>query len=174
MRSVRGGLREASRHLEATRAEWERVAAGSELPDVHGEDPIADLAIRLDREADFWRGFAMRALRPGAARSIAILASLVGLSGGVGLAALAGLRGLLGADATAAHLWAGGGVLALSVALALVAAAWLERTSARAASDALGRADAAERRLQRIAAILALRSADEGAFRDALTRLERG
>ncbi|AKF05790.1 hypothetical protein [Sandaracinus amylolyticus] len=174
LRSVSGGLQEATRRFDAEREDWQRFLARSELPDVRGEDPIAELAVRVDREADFWRSVAVRAMRPGASRSIAIGATLVGLTGGLGLSLLGGIRGLFGTDATAGQLWAAAGALALGVALALAAAAWLDRTAARAAGEALARADAAEKRLQRIAALLALRRADASAFRDALERLERG
>lgn len=173
LRSVSGGLQAATRRIDDERADWIRFLERTELPDVRGDDPIAELAVRVHREADFWRSVAVRAMRPGASRTIALGATLVGLSGGLFLAALGGLRGLFGTDATAGQLWAAAGALALGVALALAAAAWLDRVASRAASDALARADQAEKRLQRIAALLALRRADPEAFRAALERLER-
>lgn len=173
LRSVSGGLQAASERIDAERAEWQRFLERSDLPDVRGDDPIAELAARVDREADLWRSVAIRAMRPGASRSIVIGATLVGLSGGLGLAALGGLRGLFGTDASAGQLWAAAAALGLGVGLAIAAAAWLDRSASRAAAEALARSDAAEKRLQRIAALLALRRADPGAFKDALERLER-
>jgi hypothetical protein len=135
---------------------------------------MADLAVRLDREASFWRAFALRQMKPGVPQLVAIIAAGIGLFGGASLAALGGLRVLFGTATSAPILWASAGALAAGVALAVLAAWWLHRTSARAASEALARADSAERRLARVAAILALRSADDAAYKDALVRLEKG
>ncbi len=158
---------------ERQRVDWERVVTSAKLPSVQTGDSIADLAVRLENEADFWRTFALRTTKPGAAQWIASASALLGLSGGLGIALLGGLRGLFGTDASAAVLWAAAGALAVGVVLALLAATWLHRGAAKAAHAALARADESERRLSRVAAILALRHADETAYREALVRLER-
>jgi len=173
LESVRGSLAEASRRIEAERADWDRVAERAALPDVRAEDPIGDLAARLDREADFWRALAIRASRPGAPRAITLVAAALSLVGGAGLVGLGALGSLVGATATAPHLWAAAGGLAVGVALSVAACAWVDQVSRRTAAEALGRATDAERRLARVAAILALRSADATAYKDALARLER-
>jgi hypothetical protein len=173
LRGVRGSIDEAQKRFDAERADWERLIAGSALPPLGADDPVGHLAARIEREADFWRAFGIRAMRPGTSRAIAAASALVGIVGGLGIATIGALGGLLGLAASAAHLWAAAGALGVGSAVAMTTAVWLDRASARSAREALGRADEAERRLQRAATLLALRRSDETAYREALVRFER-
>lgn len=160
---------------EAEDAEWQAVQDHSTLPALRasadGGDPLDDLTQRLDREADFYRGIGVRMLRPGPGRLLAILSAAVGLMGGAIFALASGIRAFFGA-ATAAT---GTEALALALLLALSGGMGLllENERRRRADAALGRAEHAERRLERLAAMLALKTHDPKRFAEALTRLER-
>src|SRR5688500_10458883 len=56
---VKSGFDEARTGLKRRRADWDRVAATASRSAVQADEPIADLAARLDREAAFWRSFAL-------------------------------------------------------------------------------------------------------------------
>jgi hypothetical protein len=167
---MRTSLEEAKRSLKRRRADWDRVVSLASLTAVEPKDPVADLATRLDREALFWRTLALSHMKPGVPRYLAMGAAALGLGGGSALTALAGLRAFFSTNALPAGAWTAILALAVSVALVLAAATWLQRTTNRAAADALARGDAAERRLHEVAALLALRNSDEKAFRDAVQR----
>jgi hypothetical protein len=160
---------------EAEDAEWQAVQDHSTLPALRassdGGDPLDDLTLRLDREADFYRGIAVRMLRPGPGRMLAILSAGVGLMGGAIFALASGIRAFFGA-ATAAT---GTEALALALLLALSGGMGLllEEERRRRANASLARAEHAERRLERLAAMLALKTHDPKRFAEALTRLER-
>jgi len=170
---VRTGLDDARRSLKRRRAEWDKVVAGASLSAIKANDPIADLAARLDREASFWRSLALSHVKPAAPRYLAMSAAGLGLVGGAVLTALASLRGLFSSSPLPGAEWAAIVALAVGVALTLAAATWLQRSTNRASAEALSRGDAAERRLHEVAALLALRHADEKAYRDALMRYLR-
>lgn len=170
---VRGGLRDAERRLSDEAKDWDVRAEQAALPDVGGADPMVDLAIRIDRESDYWRTFAVRNLRPGAARNLAIAGAALALASGLALGTLATLAAVLGSEGPAeASLSTAAGV-ALCALVACVLGVVSERGRVMAAREALMRADHAERRLERVAAILALKSASEPKYVEALTRLER-
>lgn len=170
---VRGGLRDAERRLEDEGKAWDARAAAAALPDVGGVDPIVDLAIRIDRESDYWRSFAVGNLRPGAARNLAVAGAALALASGLALGTLATLAAIFGSEGPAeASLSTAAGV-ALCAFVACVLGVVSERGRVMAAREALARADHAERRLERVAAILALKSASEPKYVEALTRLER-
>ncbi len=160
---------------EAEEAEWQAVQDHSALPALRasadGGDPLDDLVQRLDREADFYRGIGIRMLRPGPGRLLAILSAAVGLMGGAIFALASGIRAFFGAAtaATGTEALALGLLLALSGGMGLV----LESERRRRANAALARAEFAERRIERLAAMLALKSHDKKRFAEALTRLER-
>jgi hypothetical protein len=170
---ARGGLREAERRLEDEEQRWEARAAEAALPDVLGKDPIDDLAIRIDRESDYWRTFAVRSLRPGAARNLAIAGAVLALGSGLALGTLGTLAAIFGSAGPGSSAL----VTAVGVAVCAVIACALgvvsERGRIHAAREALHRADQAERRLERVAAILALKTASAPKYVEALTRLER-
>lgn len=170
---VRGGIRQAEQRLEDEASAWNERADAAALPDVGGTEPIADLAIRIDRESDYWRTFAVRNLRPGAARNLAIAGAALALASGVALGTLATLAAIFGSEGPAeASLSTAAGV-ALCALVACVLGVVSERGRVMAAREALARADHAERRLERVAAILALKAANTDKYVDALTRLER-
>jgi len=165
--------REAERRMQDEAKAWDARAEEAALPDVGGADPIVDLAVRIDREADYWRTFAVRNMRPGAARNLAVAGAALALASGLALGTLATLAAVLGSDGPAeASLSTAAGV-ALCAFVACVLGVVSEQGRVRAAREALARADHAERRLERVAAILALKSASEAKYVEALTRLER-
>jgi hypothetical protein len=164
----------SAQHTE--NAAWKQTEDEADLPDLkapaEGGDPLFDLAVRLDREASFHRTLAVRALRPGPGRLLAVVSGSVALVGGTMLALAAGIRAFFGAgigDAPGADAAALSLLLAVSAGVGLL----MESEQRRRAQTALGRAELAERRLERIAAILALKEHDTKRFGEALTRLER-
>jgi hypothetical protein len=174
---LRKGLRRASRLIETGREEHERLIGRADLPDLVGDDPIAALGVRLDREADLWRALALGELARAVVVDRIVLASAVlAFLGTVGLSIVGWAGAAIGpGDAAARALLAGAGVLALAVGGGMVA--WIggsiRGAHQRAARDALARADLAELRLHRIAVVLGLLRTDASGYRDALLRLER-
>ena len=170
---ARGGLREAERRMDDEERRWDARAEQAALPDVGGKDPIEDLAIRIDRESDYWRTFAVRNLRPGAARNLAIGGAVLALASGVALGTLGTLAAVLGSVGPGrATLFTAVGVSVCAVVAAVLGFV-SERGRVHGAREALSRADLAERRLERVAAILALKSASPARYVEALSRLER-
>jgi hypothetical protein len=171
--NVRLGLREAERRLEDEAKAWDAHARAATLPDVGSLDPMVDLAVRIDRESDYWRGFAVGNLRPGAARNLAIAGGVLALASGLALAVLGTLAAFFGSEGpAAASLMTASGV-ALCAVVACALGIMSERGRVMAAREALARADHAERRLERVAAILALKTVHESKYIEALARLER-
>lgn len=170
---VRGGLRDAERRLEDEARAWDAKAEEAALPDIGGVAPMVDLAVRIDRESDYWRTFAVRNLRPGAARNLAIAGAALALASGLALGTLATLAAILGSEGPAEASMSTAAGVALCAVVACVLGVVSERGRTIAAREALTRADHAERRLERVAAILALKSASEPKYVEALTRLER-
>ncbi|UQA62192.1 hypothetical protein [Polyangium aurulentum] len=178
-RALESGMSTASRAFEdpATSAMAAELVAEAELPELGGEDALASLAKRLDRESDLFRGIAMRQLARAAWMDrLGVTGSAVSLVGVVVLAAIAGFRALFAPDG--APLVAV--LLGVGAALLLAGAMALGRTTARirtgqseAAREALGRADLAEARLHRVAALMEMRRADPERYRTALGELER-
>ena len=170
---VRGGLRDAERRMDDEAKAWNARADEAALPDVGGSTPMVDLAIRIDRESDYWRTFAVRNLRPGAARNLAIAGAAMALASGLALGTLATLAAIFGSEGPAeASLSTAAGV-ALCAIVTSILGSMSDRGRVMAAREALARADHAERRLERVAAILALKPASEAKYVEALTRLER-
>jgi hypothetical protein len=151
------------------------LIADTNLPEVEGEDPLAALAKRLDREADLWRNLAIRELAHVAwANRIAHGASIVTMIGVVTLAGVAAFGALIGgAGSRAVHVAAG----ALALAIGTVVVAWvcasIRKTQREIVRDALARADLAELRLHRVALAMAARTIDPERVRESLVRLER-
>lgn len=170
---VRGGIREAERRLGDEEKAWNERADQAALPDVGGVTPMVDLAIRIDRESDYWRTFAVRNMRPGAARNLAIAGAALALASGLALGTLATLAAIFGSEGPAEASMSTAAGVALCAVVASVLGVVSERGRVRAAQEALARADHAERRLERVAAILALQQASEAKYVEALTRLER-
>lgn len=170
---VRGGLAEAERRMNDEAKVWEDQAEAASLPNVGASAPIVDLALRIDRESDYWRAFAVRNMRPGAARNLAVVGAAMAIASGIALGTLATLAAIFGSEGPAvASLSTAGGVAVCALIAALLGVA-SERGRVMAAREALARADHAERRLERIAAILALKDVSQAKYVEALARLER-
>src|SRR5262249_11446931 len=90
--------RASSAFASQTGAELEGLLAGVDLPEIGGEgDAVAALALRLDREADFWRGLALRSLARAAwADRVAQIVAVLSGIGGVARAGLPGRGGRFG------------------------------------------------------------------------------
>ncbi len=172
------GLQGASAALTPPQSSDLRALMSSvNLPAIQADDALQSLALRLDRESDYWRGLALRALTRAVwadrfTQAIAVLAAI----GCVGLA----ITGGLGAAFGSGNLWArlalllGGTVmLAAGAAVVAISSAGVRRAQRSIGSDAQARADLAELRLQRVAVVLAARQHDEQLFVEALARLER-
>ncbi len=173
LEGVRGGLREAGKRLDDEARLWDAQAEAAVLPAIGKEAPLVTLVTRVDRESAYWRSFAVRNLRPGAARNIAVAGAALALTAGLALGLLATLATLVGSGSVAAGaLWAAGGVTACAL-IATLLGVLSERGRVMAAREALARADHAERRLERIVAILALEDVSGAKYADALARLER-
>jgi hypothetical protein len=172
------GIRRASGAFAApTGAELEGLLAGVDLPEIGGDgDAVVGLAIRLDREADFWRGLALRSLARAAwaDRVAQIIAVLAGI-GGLALAVIGGLGALFGAAGEGGRaLLVAAAAAALVVACLLVnlVSARVRRAQREVAREALARADLAELRLHRVSIVLALRKVEGAEYAAALLRLE--
>jgi hypothetical protein len=170
------GMRKASDVLGAPAStEVEELMKGTDLPELDGDDAIVELARRLDREADFWRALALKALgRAAWADRSAHLTAVVAALGCTALAAVAGLEAVFGGAAIK-------GLLVLAGAAALLAGAlmvaWVSSTIRKGqreiARESLTRADLSELRLHRVAVVMAIRKQDPTALPEALKRLER-
>jgi hypothetical protein len=155
------------------RALWTATASRADLPEIGlGEDPLRELAVRADREADFFRTMAVRHLQPGPGRLLAAVSATVALLSGMALGAAAGLRAFFGAGLGET---AGGEAAALALVLGVAAlvGGLLEREARARAEAALARAALAERRIERLAAILAVRTLAPARLPEVVARLER-
>jgi hypothetical protein len=176
--SVEAGLERVGRALDdPAGALGAELLERADLPELAGEAPLVSLAVRLDREADLWRGVAFRHLERAAwAGRLVVVGGVVTLIAELSLGAIGGFRALFGGE-----LAAGPPVLlAVSagiVALGALGAAWALSQGRRAqlelARAALVRADLAEVRLHRVAALLELRAAGPERYVEALGGLER-
>jgi hypothetical protein len=174
---LRRGLQQASHLIATGKEEHDRLIGRADLPDLVGDDPVAALGVRLDREADLWRAMALGEIaRATFVGRVVLTTAILAFVGTVGLSIVGWAGAALGlGDAAARALLAGAGVLALAVGAGIVAwiGASIRAAHQRAARDAFARADLAELRLHRVAVVLALRRAEEGSSKDALLRLER-
>ncbi|MRG92759.1 hypothetical protein [Polyangium spumosum] len=177
-RAVKSGAGTALRALEdPTAAQVSEILAQADLPALAGEDPLSELALRLDREADLHRGIAMRQLARAAwmdrLGAIGVVVALVGI---VVLASIAGFRALFAPDG-ALHvsllLGVGALLLLLGASATFRATSRIRGSQAQSAREALARADLAEARLHRVAALLALRELDPEAYAATIRDLER-
>lgn len=161
------GIERANERIEAENRRWEERKAKTKLPRIGPVDPLADLALRLDRQGDFFRELAVDALRPTVVRRLVIglVIVLATTTAGLALAALwhaffegglmEGLLELVGALVLAATATATAGVA-------------YEHRRASIARDSLTRADRAEGELRRVAELLALAKRDRTAIIDVL------
>ena len=178
LRSVSRGLDYAARVLDAPAGTAiEDLLGATDLPTLTGDNPLLELAARLDCEADLWRNLALRELArlEFRAKTNGALV-IVFLAADLALAALAGVGALFGS----ASAWERAGLLATGAVIVTVAAAFTAAQGARArqASEqlvrtALARADLAELRLHRIGIALAYGKTENAQSLEAISRLER-
>lgn len=174
--SAKAQIDRASDRIEAEDQEWEARRERTDMPGIGASDPLGDLAIRLDRQADFFRELAVDAMRPGVVRGamIALVITLAVVTAGAGLAVLG--RAFFGSESTEGleglvELMAG--MAAVGVATGLVG--WLvERGRAGVAHEALARAEEAEARLCRVAELIALEKHDREVLVVVLAESARG
>ncbi len=174
--SAKAQIDRASDRIEAEDQEWEARRERTDMPGIGASDPLGDLAIRLDRQADFFRELAVDAMRPGVVRGamIGLVITLAVVTGGVGLAVLG--RAFFGSEGTegiTGLLELTGGVAAAGIATGLVG--WfVERGRASVAHEALSRAEDSEARLCRVAELIALEKHDRAVLVSVLAESARG
>jgi hypothetical protein len=171
------GLRQAARAVGAPRGtEVEALLGRTDLPALAGDDPLRELATRLDAEADLWRNLAFREMARSAwASKLVTGLAIVVLALDAGLAAVAALGALFGAEAGDRSLLVltAGGLLTAALAVVMLVVHVNRRGERDLVRSALARADMAELRLHRLGVALAWRKADEARYLDALGRLEK-
>jgi hypothetical protein len=155
------------------------VLKQADLPELSADTPLASLGVRLDREADLWRGVAMRQLaRASWMERISVSSTVIALVAVLILAAIAAFRALLtgGTGATGggvALLLCVGALLATAGCYLLSRVAWrIRHGQIEVAREALTRADLCELRLHRLAILLEVRVTDVDGYRASLKQLE--
>lgn len=175
--AVRSGVGSVERALDdPAKSLGHEMLEQADLPEIAGDDPLISLGIRLDREADFWRGVAMRQLTRAAWMDrLAISSTVVLLVGVVVLASISAFRALVASEAAVQVTI----LLGVSALLLVIGAATIQRATAKVrqgqldvARDGLARSDLAEARLHRLAALMEMRAADQEGYRTALRELE--
>lgn len=175
--AVRSGVGTVERALDdPAKSLAAEMLEQAKLPEIAGEDSLVSLGIRLDREADFWRGLALRQLSRAAwMERLSISSTIVLLIGVVVLASIGAFRALVASDA-AVHVAI---LLGASAVLLVLGAATIQRATAKVrqgqlevAREALTRSDLSEARLHRLAALLEMRASDPEGYRTALRELE--
>jgi hypothetical protein len=175
---LRAGLTKAESALAAPKGtDIEGLLSETNLPELELDDPIASLAIRLDREGDLWRNFSLREIaRLGWADRIAQTICILAVLADVALGVVAALAALVGGDNAPNKMILLGGAAAI-LSLGALVLAWvtrgIRRTRHSLAREALSRADVAELRLHRVGIVLGWRKQDVALYQEALARLER-
>jgi len=175
--AVRSGVGRVERALDdPAKSVGNEMLDQADLPQITGEDPLGSLGNRLDREADFWRGVAMRQLTRAAWMDrLSISSTVVLLVGVVVLASIAAFRALVASDAAVQVSI----LVGVATLLLLIGALTIQRATNKirqgqldVARDALQRSDLAESRLHRLAALIEMRTSDQEGYRTALRDLE--
>ncbi|MFO0757855.1 MAG: hypothetical protein U0359_15270 [Byssovorax sp.] len=176
--AVRTGIGSVEEALEdPTEALGDALLGQTDLPEIEGEDALSSILLRLDREADLFRGLGMQRLTRAAWMDrLSVAGTALGLIGVGVIAAIAGFRGLFAGESPvigAAILLGTGALVLLAGTIATSrAAARLRDSQIELAQNALARADRAERRLQHVAMLMEMRHADRRAYLDALQSVE--
>ncbi len=175
--AMRKGMGSVEHALEdPTHAMNDALMEQADLPAIDGEDPLSSTGLRLDREADLWRSVAMRQLARAAWMDrLAITSAVVVLIGEALLASIAGFRALFASEAVGAvSLLLGVGALLLIAGTVAIsrAAGRVRESQLEVARGALARADLAELRLHRLAALMELRKTDRDTYLVALRGFE--
>ena len=148
----------------------------ADLPEIGGDSPLESLTLRLDREADLWRGVAFRHLERAAwAGRLVVMSGVAALLGTLALAAIGGFRALFGGALTAgppAMLALAAGIVAAGALVAAWTLGQGRRAQVELGNAALMRSDLAEARLHRVAALLELRESQPEKYAAALSALE--
>lgn len=175
--AVRSGMGSVGRALaDPSEGAAAEISARADLPELEGEDPIKSIGVRLDREADLWRGAAMQQLARAAWMDrLAGMTTAVLLLGAAVLTAIAGFRALFATE----HVGGAATLLAVGAGLLVVCTLAIGRLVSRVrqaqvgvAKDALARADRAEARLHQLAVLLELRAADREGYLAGLRALD--
>jgi hypothetical protein len=175
--AVRSGVGTVERALDdPAKSLAAEMLEQAKLPEIAGEDSLMSLGIRLDREADFWRGLALRQLSRAAwMERLSISSTVVLLIGVVVLASIGAFRALVASDAAVQVVI----LLGVSALLLLLGAFSIQRATAKVrqgqlevAREALTRSDLTEARLHRLAALLEMRVSDPEGYLTALRELE--
>jgi len=175
--AVRTGVGSVERALDdPATSQTNEVVEQANLPEISGDAPLVSLSVRLDREADFWRGVSMRQLSRAAWMDrLSISSNVVLLVGIVVLSAIAAFRAMFASDA-ALHVSALLGVAALLLVMGSMtiqrATAKIRQGQLEVMREALVRSDLAEARIHRLAALIEMRGSDPEEYRKALRELE--
>ena len=147
---------------------------GADLPELGGSKSLLTLAVRLDREGDFWRTWALDQRRRATNTDRAVMT--IFFAAGLAVLALVGaafVGVLFGGTTLVPRMWlvlGCGGALALISAFAAHAGRRIRAGYEAGVDRGLARAARAEAALHRIGLLLTLAEHDEAAFTDALRR----
>ncbi len=154
------------------------LLASVDLPELASEGPLGAIALRLDREADLFRGVALRELaRVGWVSRIAQTMVVVAVACEIVVAACAVILAVLGGsgagDGRIGMLFLAACVVGAAGVGAALSASRMRSTHSKLAEDALGRARVIEDRLFRVGLTMEWKGAGPTLYQDALARLER-
>lgn len=153
------------------------LLASVDLPELASDGPLGAIALRLDREADLFRGVALRELaRVGWVSRIAQTMVVVAAASEILVASCAVILAVFGGSAGDGRI----GLLFLAACVvgaagigAAFSASRMRTTHAKLADEALDRARVIEDRLFRVGLAMEWKTAGATLFQDALARLER-
>ena len=175
--SVRAGIGQVGNALEdPSHAITAELLQQTNLPQLDGKDPLSSLAVRLDQEADLWRGIALRQIARAAwTERITMGGAILAFAGEAALGGVGGFRALFTSSTASTPIVLGVAAVVIALGAITIAcvAAVVRRGQLAIGRDALDRADCAEARLRRIAALMEIRGLDPGAYVADLRDLER-
>jgi preprotein translocase subunit SecE len=152
------------------------LLASVDLPELSSEGPLGAIATRLDREADLFRGVALRELaRVGWVSRITQTMVVVMATCAVAVAACAVVVAVFGGmvDGRLGLLVLAAAVVGAAGVGVAASASRMRTAHTQLAHDALARARVIEDRLFRVGLAMEWRSAGPTLYQDALARLER-
>lgn len=157
-------------------AELTSLLAAVDLPELASEGPLGAIALRLDREADLFRGVALRELsRIGWVERVAQTIVVAAAACEAAVAATAVVLAVFGGplEGRIGLLFLAATIVGLAGASAAWSASRTRVAHTKLAEAALGRARALEERLFRVGLTMEWKSAGPTLYQDALARLER-
>jgi len=148
----------------------------TDLPDIEAEGPLGKIARRLDREADLFRGLALRELARVAwttriTQVVLIAAAIVEAAIAASVAVVAVLGG--SADGRLSLFFMAASIVAAGAAGVVVTNTRARVAHAKLAEDALVQARRLEEKILRVALTLEWKGGGTTLYQDALARLER-